>query len=266
MQRVVIRWDALLILSDNLALVLAQCKRRSTTCTLHSVMRRIFPSGFRAGFVLSFRWIPSELNCSNQRSRFFDREYAPPPDAKRPSRVSPCQRSAVRCPTPTLAFCWTIVNAKSRVKLARAVARVQGQPAGREEDSDTSDENEALPVPKSAQVVSGRRRLRQRSLANHRLCRDGRFEESLMGKAVRGLAARQSRRAVLDKFSQVCEDARFSLIGDVKVNDARVACPNDCFVLGLQHHHGSQLLAAVMGCCLHSAALGPDNCRRIILM
>ena len=32
-------------------------------------IRRIFASGFRAGFVLSFRWIPSELNCSDEGSR-----------------------------------------------------------------------------------------------------------------------------------------------------------------------------------------------------
>ena len=41
--------------------------------TLLSVMRRIFASGFMAGFVLSFRWIPSELNYSDEGSRFFDR-------------------------------------------------------------------------------------------------------------------------------------------------------------------------------------------------
>ena len=41
------------ILSDNLALVLALCKRRSTFFTLLSVMRRIIASGFWEGFVLS---------------------------------------------------------------------------------------------------------------------------------------------------------------------------------------------------------------------
>ena len=41
-----------LILSDNLALALALC------ISLLSVTRRIFASVFRAGFVLSFRWIP----------------------------------------------------------------------------------------------------------------------------------------------------------------------------------------------------------------
>ena len=67
----------LLILSDNLALVLALCKGRSKSFTLLSVMRRTFASSFRAGFVLPFRWIPSELNDSDNGSRFFDRSYDP---------------------------------------------------------------------------------------------------------------------------------------------------------------------------------------------
>ena len=41
----------LLVLSDILALVLALCKGRSQHFTLISVMRRIFASGFRAGFL-----------------------------------------------------------------------------------------------------------------------------------------------------------------------------------------------------------------------
>ena len=45
-----------LILSENLALVVALCKGRSTFFYIAlSVKRRIFASGFRAGFVLSFR-------------------------------------------------------------------------------------------------------------------------------------------------------------------------------------------------------------------
>ena len=38
-------------------------------------MRRIFASGFRTGFVPSYRWIPSELNHSDERSHSFDRDY-----------------------------------------------------------------------------------------------------------------------------------------------------------------------------------------------
>ena len=63
----------LLILSDKLALVLALCRGRS----LLSFMRRICASGFWAGFVLSFRWIPSESKYSDNGSRFFDRDFDP---------------------------------------------------------------------------------------------------------------------------------------------------------------------------------------------
>ena len=38
-------------------------------------------------------------------------------------------------------------------ELAREVARVQGQPASKVEDSETSDESGPLPVPKSARVA-----------------------------------------------------------------------------------------------------------------
>ena len=67
----------LLIRSDNLSLVLALCKERSKQFTLLSVMRRIFASGLQLGFVLSFWWIPSELNYSDKGGRFFDRDFDP---------------------------------------------------------------------------------------------------------------------------------------------------------------------------------------------
>ena len=38
----------------------------------------------------------------------------------------------------------------------------------------------------------------------------------------------------------------FHLVGNVKVNATRTAYPNNCFVLGFQHHRGSQRPAAVM--------------------
>ena len=46
----------LLISSDTVALVLAECKGR----TLLPVVRRVFGSGFRAGCVLAFRVVPSD--------------------------------------------------------------------------------------------------------------------------------------------------------------------------------------------------------------
>ena len=59
------------------------------------------------------------------------------------------------------------------------VARVQGQLAGTEDDSDTSDENVPLPVLKSAQVISGWRHHRLRNQVNRLMCRDGKLEDSL---------------------------------------------------------------------------------------
>ena len=59
-----------MILSDNLALVLALCTGRAKQFILLSVMRRIFASGFRASFVPSFRWIPSESELFRRRKSF----------------------------------------------------------------------------------------------------------------------------------------------------------------------------------------------------
>ena len=100
----------------------------------------------------------------------------------------------VRCPTPTVGSCLKrATNFKSRVELARGVARVHGQPAGKEVDSDTSDENVPLLVPKSAQIVPGRQHHRLRNLVDHLMCLDGRSEESLLErKAVKTLAARRN--------------------------------------------------------------------------
>ena len=86
----------------------------------------------------------------------------PPPDVKRPSRVSPYQKSVIRCPTPRLMLMVsscpkTVTISKGLEELAREIARVQGQPVGKEEHSETSDESGPLLVPKSAWVVSGRR-------------------------------------------------------------------------------------------------------------
>ena len=59
-------------------------------------------------------------------------------------------------------------------------------------------------------------------------------------------AARRSRRTVLGRFLQCVKKHAFQLVGNVKANDAQIAYPNDCFVLGFQYHHGSLPPAAVM--------------------
>ena len=92
----------LLILSDNLALVPALCTGRSTHFTLLSVLCRIFASGFRVDFVLSFRWIPSELTYSDKESRFFDCDYDSSKSplhvlAQRLTQSSPAQTCTTDC-------------------------------------------------------------------------------------------------------------------------------------------------------------------------
>ena len=103
----------------------------------------------------------------------------PPPDAKRPSRVSLCKKSAIQRPTVKMASCLkTVTISKSLEELARGVARVQGQPADKEEDSEISNEIGPLLVPKSARGVSGRRHHRLRMLVGHPMCRDGKSVKS----------------------------------------------------------------------------------------
>ena len=99
---------------------------------------------------------------------------------------------------------------------------MQGQPAGKEEDSETSDENEPLPP-------------------------DGRSEDSLLERrAVKTLAARHNPKTSLGKFLMVVQMRALPLVEDVEVDGALVAYSNDCSVQGVQHHNGSQHLVAMM--------------------
>ena len=68
-------------------------------------MRRIFASGFRAGFVLSFSWTLSELNYCHKGSRFFDRDHDPSKSllhlfAQRLTRTSPSRAGDQDCSSP----------------------------------------------------------------------------------------------------------------------------------------------------------------------
>ena len=76
------------------------------------------------------------------------------------------------CPTPKVVSCLKKVKVSSLEELAREVARVQGQPAGKEEGTKSGDERRPLPVPKSALMVSGRLHHRFRKLTEHLVCRD----------------------------------------------------------------------------------------------
>ena len=74
-----------------------------------------------------------------------------------------------------------VAVSKSLEELAREASRVQGQPIGKEEGSETSDESWALPVvPKFARVVSRRRHDGLRMLIDRLICRDGNLEDSLL--------------------------------------------------------------------------------------
>ena len=89
-------------------------------------------------------------------------------------------------------------------------------------------------MPKSARVVPGRR--------CHRL-RRGVAEAK---KAVGSPTARRNHQTALGTFLTFGKDRTLHLVEDVEVDGALVAYSNDCFVQGVQHHHGSQLRAAVM--------------------
>ena len=139
--------------------------------------------------------------------------------------------------------------------MVREVAQVQGQAAGKEDDSDTSDENGPLPVPKSARVVSGRGHHLLRMLVGHLMCRDGMSEESLLERrAVRSLAERRD-------YQTVGRSSNFPLVEDVEIDGALVAYSNDCFVqeFSITMVHSFLLLCWIVG--RFSAALGPENFR-----
>ena len=111
----------------------------------------------------------------------------------RPLRVRPCQKSASRCPTPTVAFCLkTVSNSKGLEEWQRGEQR-------------TSDENGPLPVPKFARVISGRRHHRLPILVSHLVCRVGKLQESLLKqRAARAIKSSSRCRQV----PQVCKGAR----------------------------------------------------------
>ena len=326
-------------------------------------MRRIFASGFRAGFVLSFRWIPSELNNFDKGSRFLNCDYDSIKSlchVQRLTRTSPSRASDQDCSSPSpmhldggqvdfrshvpvsgrmhhlmisrvsrgmrqpshlnglpfpghdcigdfgmqmlhgsMTFCglppglvvlqfldesqmqWSSVDTvtgachtRSPTKIsekcpdyaasgrssrrqttvvsdlssgARRQSRRQSRsrvwPAGKEEDSDTSDENGPPLVPNSARVVSGRQHHCLRMLVDHLMCRDGRSEESLPEqRAERTLAARRNYQNRSRDVPQICKGARAP--SGRRPRNRWCFC-NDRLVQGVQHHPGSQLLAVM---------------------
>ena len=84
-------------------------------------------------------------------------------------------------------------------------------------------------------------------LVDHLLCRDRRLEESLLERrAGRTVAARQNHQTALGKFLKFVQKSTLPLVENVEIDGALVAHSNACSAQGVQHHNGSQLLAAVM--------------------
>ena len=134
----------------------------------------------------------------------------PPPDAKRPSRVRPCQKSSVRCPTPKMASCLkNVTMLKRRVSRSWHVKlrECRASPLAKEEGSEPNDESGPLQVPTSARVVSGGLHHRLRILTDHLMSRDAKLEMLLLEQR----AVRTSRDDHFIKFrfghSQVGEVA-----------------------------------------------------------
>ena len=67
----------ILHLLDNLALVLLLTKGRTRSFPVLAVIRRIHGIAYCANCDFVFRWVPSEVNYSDRRSRFYDAEYDP---------------------------------------------------------------------------------------------------------------------------------------------------------------------------------------------
>ena len=129
----------------------------------------------------------------------------------------------------------------------REVARIHGQPAGKEEDRDTRDESGPLPVPNSVRVVSGCRHHCLRMLIDHLMYGDGELEDlHLERRAGETLAALRMYQTAVGTFLKCVLDSGLPLVGDVEIDGALVAYSKTYFAQQILHHHGSQLRAAVM--------------------
>ena len=110
---------------------------------------------------------------------------SPPPDAKRPSRVSPTQKSVIRCPTLKWAPCLKNVTMSKSLELREFKA---GPLAKR---------RTTRPATKVANAsrFSGCRHHRPHMIVDQLMCRVGKLEEShLKRRGVRTLAARQNHQ------------------------------------------------------------------------
>ena len=104
----------------------------------------------------------------------------------------------------------------------------------------------SVPVENRLQYIAGDPILTEEQGGDHLLER----------RVVKTLAARWNYQTALGTSLRFVMQHAFPLVEDVEIDGALVAYSNDCFVQGLQHHHVSQLLAAVMDRCLSFDRLG----------
>ena len=67
-----------------------------------------------------------------------------------------------------------------------------------------------------------------------------------MRRAVRALTTRRSHQFARGQLLKCVKERSLLPVKDVEIDDAQVAYPKDCAVVGIQCHHGSQLRATVM--------------------
>ena len=141
----------------------------------------------------------------------------------------PCQRSVLQCPTPKLVSCLkTVTKSKSVEELAREVARVQGQPAGKEEDSEISAEVRTASVWATTPLFAHA----GRSPLDVSRWTVGRITEAQSCEGIRSTVESSNRSWQVPQV--VCPPGR------KRQSQRRVAYANGCFVLRFQHHHGSR--------------------------
>ena len=155
------------------------------------------------------------------------------------------------CPAPAVHQGQAPVPASVGLEtLAKKISIVRGPPVGREEDSQTNDEDGALLLPASQMVVSGRRRRRLRPLVDHMMGDGSSNQDSLLErKALRTLATRRNHYNTLLTFLAFSKQS------------IRAWCSTRTTAShkGVQHNHGSRVLAAVMAAGQRSAASGLES-------
>ena len=157
------------------------------------------------------------------------RILAPPPVANPPSNVCLCQNSVIRRPTPKVVFCLKKVTvSKILEELAREVARVQGQPAGKEEDGRDQRRRRAAV---SAEVRTGGLWKSTPPFAHADRSFDvSRWKVERVAPRTMG-CERRSYLIARRTFLKWMKWRAFPLVEDVEIDGALVAYSNNCSAL-----------------------------------